>query len=196
MLKTISVAALTVATLGFAGSAMAVPVNPWEPGQTVVPITITIAEMVELYTDTTNVPLTIADGGENGGSTRAVSRTLTHLHNVDVNVSAAIDGDIPNWTQFHILVNPAATWALPTASGASKTLSWRRDGGGYTGADGGFPNQVSGAGINAPLLAFSAAANNPSGDVEDIQYFADARNGMPAAATAPTFDVLWTIAKQ
>ena len=194
MLKTISVSVLALAVVGFAAPAMA-QTNPWAPGQTTVPITITVGPMVELFMGDppAAVPLTIVDAGENQGSVSAVSGTMTHIHNVNVDVSAAIDGDIPNWTQFHILINPAAAWALPPASGAEKTLSWRRDGAGYIGADGAFPNQVSGTATNAPLQAFYRTANAPTGAVETVQYFADARNGMPNVGVTG-FNVVWTIA--
>jgi hypothetical protein len=192
MLRTTSVLALAVAAL--ATPAMAAPVNPWHPAQTTVPIIITVEQMVELYTNTANVPLSIADAGENGGSTRAVERTLYHLHNVPVNVFAQIDGNIPNWTQFHILINANTVWVDGPSSDAEKTISWRRDAGGYIPADGAFDNQVSATGINTPVLAFSAAANNPTASDESVQYFADARNGMPAYGVNPTFNVVWTIA--
>lgn len=176
-----------------ATSAMA-QTNPWAPAQTTVPITVTVQPMIELFTGTGAVGLSIVDAGENQGSATAVQRTLTHLHNVPATVSAEIDGNIPDNTQFHILIDPVAVWANPTASGASKTISWRREGGAYTGATGAFPNQVSSAGVGSPVVAFSAPSNAAGAgtSTKPIQYFADARNVMPATGSE-TFNVLWTI---
>jgi hypothetical protein len=198
MLRQVTAGLLGIAALGFAVPAMAAPpVNPWQGTQTDVPVNINVNPMIELYTDVTPVNLQIVDAGENQGSTQAVGRVLHHLHNVGVDVSAQIDTDIPDNTQFHILINPAAVWATPGASGASKTISWRREGGVYIGADGGFPNQTSslGTGSGNAVLAFHDAANAPSGNqLMPIQYFADARNVMPAIGSAG-FHVVWTIAE-
>lgn len=191
---TASIAALAV--LGFAGAASAQS-NPWAPGQTTVPITVTVQEMVELYTSVApTVALEIVDAGDNQGSAKAVQRTLTHLHNVPVKVSASIDGDIPNNTQFHILIDPVPSWVAMADSGASRTLSWRREGAGtYSAASGGAPNQVSGTGVGNAVEAFTAAVNAPgTGTVRTIQYFADSRNAMAAVGSAG-FNVVWTIAK-
>ena len=199
MLRQVTAGLVGLAAVAFAVPALAVPVNPWAPAQTTVPVNINVNAMIELYTDVSPVSLQIVDAGENQGSTQAVSRVLHHLHNVDVDVSASIDADIPNDTQFHILINPAASWASPSASGASKTLSWRREGGVYIGADGGFPNQISSTGVGNSLLAFHAVSNAPvigtdPAALVPIQYFADARNIMPAIGSAG-FHVVWTIAE-
>lgn len=196
MLKKVTVGLAALAATGFATSAMAAPVNPWAPGQTTVPVTITVQPMVELFMNTGPVALNIVDAGENQGSGQAVARVVNHIHNVAVNVSAEIDADIANNTQFHILIDPVATWTDGPSSGAAKTLSWRRDGAGYVGATGSFPNQVSGSGINTPQLAFADGINSGGGDTTmDVQYFADSRNVMAAQGVAP-FNVVWTIAPQ
>jgi hypothetical protein len=195
MLKKVTIGLAALAAAGFATSAMAA--NPWAPGQTTVPVTITVQEMTELFTDVTPVGLSIVDSGENQGSAQAVTRMINHIHNVGVDVSASIDNNIPDNTQFHILVGPAASWATPAASGAEKTVSWRREGGNYIAADGGFPNQVSSSGVGNAVLAFSAAANAGNGDptTKTVQYFADSRNVMAAVGSA-AFNVVWTIAPQ
>lgn len=202
MLRKVSVALAGLAMLGLAGPAMAQAVNPWAPTQTTVPININVNAMIELFTGTGLVPLQIVDAGENQGSAQAVSRILHRLSNVPVDISAYIDANIPDNTQFHILINPAnPAWLTGAGANPVKTLSWRREGGVYIGADGGFANQVSGAGIGSgnSLPAFSAAANAPvaccsAATDTPIQYFADARNVMPAIGSAG-FNVVWEIAQ-
>lgn len=192
-------ASLAIAALALsATSALAAgpPVNPWAPAQTTVPITVTVQPMIELYTQVAPVALQVVDAGENQGSANAVQRTITHLNNVAATVSAEIDNDIAFNTQFHILIDPVASWAAPGASGASKTLSWRRDGAGYLPATGAFPNQISSAGAGSAnkLTAFSAPINaGGPATVKNIQYFADLRNVM-AVTGSNSFNVIWTIA--
>jgi hypothetical protein len=202
-MRKITAGLLAAAAMGFAAPAMA-QTNPWHPGQTTVPITVTVQEMVELFTDVTAVPLEIVDAGENQGAANAVSRVVNHLHNVDVDVSVEIDDDIPDNSQFHVIIEPTnAAWTTSngvTGPAAEKVVSWRREGGVYSAASGGFDNQESATGVGDQVIAFSRLANAPStlGDpdaVVDIQYFADARNVMPATG-AETFNVIWTIAEQ
>lgn len=198
MSKKIVLSLAAVAAMS-ATSAMAqyVPTNPWQGTQTTVPITVTVQPMIELFMDTTVVPLQIVDAGENQGSNKAVSRIVNHIHNVPATISAELDGEIPDNTQFHILINPATTWTAPTASGAQKTLSWRKEGGVYqAGATGAFPGQVTIPGPNISEMAFTDGSNAGGGDTTmPIQYFADSRNVM-ASVNAPggqLFNVLWTI---
>jgi hypothetical protein len=87
------------------------------------------------------------------------------------------------------------------SSATDKTISWRREGGVYTGADGGFPNQVSSGGVGPAnaVVAFASSANAPissadAGAQKIVQYFADARNVMPAVSSA-SFNVVWTVAE-
>ena len=197
MLKTISVSALALAVVGFAAPAMAV--NPWAPLQTTVPVTVTVQEMTELWTDYSPVPLSINDAGLNGGSNNDVARSVAHLSNVDVDISVAIDDHIPTNTSFWVLINPPTTWSDPPSSGADNVIEWRRDGAVYG------TNKPTNAG-GVPVAAFSAAANpglnaNFNGSTPalspsiyvPVSYFATAWNYMPAVQTE-TFNVVWTIA--
>lgn len=178
-----------------ATSAMA-QTNPWAPAQTTVPITVTVQPMIELFTGTAPVGLSIVDAGENQGEANAVQRTLTHLHNVSATVSAEIDNNIPDNTQFHILIDPTPGWTSSLNANAAKVISWRREGGVYSAASGGFANQTSSAGVGSAnkVTAFTAASNagGAGTSTKQIQYFADSRNVM-AATGSEAFNVVWTI---
>ncbi len=207
MLRKVTVALAGLAMLGLAAPAMAQAVNPWAPDQTTVPVNINVGAIIELYTSPNllgggTVNLQIVDAGNNQGSVNAYPSVVNHLHNVDVHVTVEIDDDIPDDTQFHILIEPVASWVEPADADTQRTVSWRRQGGVYSAASGGFDNQVSSGGVGPTfaVLAFSATANAPvtSGDpdaVKDIQYFADARNVLPAIGNE-SFHVIWTISEQ
>lgn len=173
----------------------------WAPDQTTVPVKVIVEEIAEVYTDTSLVTLTIENCGDNKGGANAVQRNIVYISNVAFQVSAKIDADIQRYTQFHILIDPTDdTWVLMADSGAAKTISWRRDEGGYIAADGGAPNQVSVLGVGIWEAAFSGVAFTNgeaarSSKSMPVQYFADARNFMPDLNVAgQDFNVVWTIA--
>ncbi|MEX0655613.1 MAG: hypothetical protein WD534_14065 [Phycisphaeraceae bacterium] len=199
-MKTLKHALMGIAAMGMMAAPAMAQSNPWSPDQTTVPVTVTVEEMIEMNTGTAAVGLSIVDAGENQGSANAVDRTVNYISNVDIDVFVEIDDDIPDNTQFHVLVNPASSWTVPGDANAEKVISWRREqGSGYISATGNFANQVSSAGVGDTVLAFSDVASAP-GQLNDnqmpIQYFADSRNYMPEAGVQPSFNVVWTIAAQ
>jgi len=177
-------------------------INPWAPGQTTVAVKVIVEEIAEVFTDTSLVELKIENCGDNKGGANAVQRDIKYLSNVDFEVSAEIDADIQNWTQFHILINPTnSAWVLMANSGADKTISWRLENTYQPGATGGATPQVTVTAINTSEVAFSGSAFTDGLAARSfasmpVQYFADARNAMPDPNLAgQTFNVVWTIAK-
>ena len=114
MLKKVTVAIAALAAVGFAGAAMA-ETNPWHPGQTKVPVKITVETIAEVWVDkdAPRVDLKIQNGGTNHGYRNAVTRDV-YLSNTSLQVAASIaNGDIPNNSNFIVLVNPSArAWEL------------------------------------------------------------------------------------
>ena len=184
-----------VALLALFASPALAQTNPW--GTQAVPIQVTVQEMVEMWTGLANVNLTIGNAGGNGGETNAVSGTVTHLSNVAVNVSVQLTaGDIPNNTQFHILIKPTAGWSMLSTATAEKVISWRRDGADYVnGATEVPPSNVNVYPKDLTVVAFSASASSSMVNVP-IQYFAQAPNGLPQTPGMTPFTVTWTISEQ
>lgn len=175
--------------------------DPWAPDQTKVAVKVIVEEIAEVFTDTSLVTLKIENCGNNKGGINAVQRDIKYLSNVDFDVLVSIDGDIPDWTQFHILINPTSTtWLLLANSGADKTINWRLENTYQPAASGGATPQVTVTAINDPVAAFSGSAFTDgltarSIKIVPVQYFADARNAIPDVnQTGVLFNVVWTIA--
>jgi len=159
--------------------------SPW---LTEVPVTVSVAEVTELYMDNSPVSLEITDGGAVNDDSRAV-RSVTYLSNVDIDVSVEIEGDTLNGINFYIVVNPdtPAVWDYEFTGNhlAEAVILYHRDGAGaYTG--------------NVPgtlYPAFSRVAT-PAGETTPIVYAAQigAPWVVPDAGNTASFTVVWTIA--
>lgn len=184
-MKKVTVALAALAAVGFAGAAMAEN-NPWAPGQTTVPVTITVEEIAEVWTNTAPVNLVIQNGGTNHGAANAVTRDLFHLSNANIQVSASIGGNtanIPNDSSFLVLVNPAnPAWTSYDQAGAQSVLRWTKTGSSFT----------SGA-IGTPQHAFNAG---PAADAvtKTVQYFAYSDGPLSQDIGTKGFDLIWTVA--
>ncbi|MFW6155455.1 MAG: hypothetical protein ACOC95_09580 [Planctomycetota bacterium] len=164
--------------------------NPWAPEQTEVPVTVTVGEMTELWTDFDPIALELTDGGAVNDDSRSGPKNLTHLCNVGIEISVSIEGDILDNTYFHVVLNPdnAATWDFEGPYDIQENhIYWLREDGAY--------------GDNAPgdVIPVADRAATMGGAVSDTVIYAAqvAPNGkLSAAGDDATTTVVWTVAPQ
>ena len=178
--------------------------NPWADC-TDIGFNITIPPMIELWsTIGTNqqrnsapaVALTVTNAGGTIPAGGKAEDAIAYLGNtVPIDVSVQLDGDIPVWTRFHVIIAPtnrplynsvfaglAGQVDVVVDAGMGKVITWDRRDTGHVG------NVLS-----TPYAAFSGIASAASQSV-DVDYAVDAIHGMPANGAVATPTVLWTLA--
>ena len=204
MIRKLSVSFAALAAMGIAGAASAQTLNnPWTGDGAEVDVEIVVGEIGEVWSSVGTgqardgdpaLTLEITNAGGNVPPEGIASDTLNHYANVAYDVLVDIDGDIPEWSRFHVLagINNQGSYDAVAGGGtggntqadADNTITWdRRDAGtGYIGTQPGTPvNVLSGAASNS--------ANSTA-----VDYAADAIHGLPALTTGTPIEVIYTIA--
>lgn len=177
--------------------------NPWEGDGDTVGIEVNVGAIGEVYSDVgsgqarngdPDLTLDITNAGGVIPPEGIENDTVTHLSNVDYQVYVNLDGDIPEFSRFHVLVGVGNRGSYSSVLGgniqggteatADTIITWDRRDPAYAGAN--VPQ--------TPVLALSNSANT-SGTPTLVDYAADAIHGMPSTGNTP-FDVVWTIAAQ
>ncbi len=176
-MKKMLVVLATLALLAMSATSFAA-INPYNPAQTNVPVTVTVEKIAEVYTNTSPVALSVKNFGSWG---TAVERTVTVLTNVAAKISVSIDGTIAEDLRFWVLVKPQplADWVEKPIIGSVADTSLL-----FTHTD------------MTPKQAFTAAAAAPGGASvpTPIAYTAESSY----AATLPNtynFTVVWSISE-
>ena len=183
---------------------MAVPAlaaNPWADC-TDVAFNITIPPMVELWStigtaqqrdSAPAVALTVTNAGGLIPVGGKAQDAITYLGNtVPINVSVQLNGDIPVWTRFHVIIDPTTNKDTYTSVGAgtggayinvtaTKVVTWDRRDTGYLGNT-----------LGMAYPAFSGIASVLPLSVR-VDYAVDAINGMPTSGATAAPVVLWTL---
>ncbi|MCG5541335.1 MULTISPECIES: hypothetical protein [unclassified Halorhodospira] len=197
MNRKLSVSLVALTAMGFAGAASAFD-NPWEGDGAEVNVEIVVGEWGEVWSaigtgqardgdpavslEITNAAGIIPEGG-------IVEDTVNHVANVDYEVLVDIEGDIPEWTMFHVLADIQNRGEYNGVGQhdqamADKIVTWRRDDGGYIGSQPG-----------TPQLILSGTAGTSATSTE-VDYAAEARHGLPEVTDGQDFQVIYTIAAQ
>lgn len=204
MLKKFAVGIAALAAVGFAGSAMAQISNPWTNDGAEVGVEIEVGALGEVWstmgTDQARngaaaPTLAITNAGGTIPPTGIATDTLNHYANVNYQVSVGLNGDIPEFTRFHVLVGVTNRGAynavgagLPgqTDAVAATTITWdRRDSGtGYVGN-----------GVNGPSYSALTGTASTTSNATMVDYAADAIHGLPPLTSATPVEVVWTIAQ-
>jgi len=127
-------------------------------------------------------------------SSGRTSDTINYLTNgTSIEVSVELDLTIPNFSRFHVIVNPSnpsaynmVTSTMPGGGGvqvnADKVITWDKRGGSSWGGS----NT-----LNSPVVAFTGSSSTLPSTV-DVHYAVDAIHGLPSQGTTST-SVTWTI---
>lgn len=178
--------------------------NPWTGDGAEVDININVGELGEVWSNVGTgqardgdaaLVLEITNAAGNVPPSGIAQDTLNHFANVNYEVYVDLDGDIPEWSRFHVLVNPSNSGAYDAVAGggsagatqamADTIVTWDLRG----------ANDYQGANVpGVPVLALSDVAV-PNANQTPIEYVADAIHGLPSNTTTD-FDVVWTIAAQ
>jgi len=181
--------------------------NPWVDDGDTVDVNLNVPPMGEVYSsigtgqarnDDPAINLKVTNAGGVIPQEGIAEDTLNHYSNVSYNVFVEIDGDIPNYSRFHVIVNPQNDYSSITsniAAGhnpvqADKVITWDRRVGGQYGQ--------GGYGANAPGDTIKAFSGSPSinSHQTNVDYAMDAIMGIPPENSDKNIDVIWTIAAQ
>lgn len=105
MRRIVLLVAMLVLVMGATAVADVVP-NPWQDVQTDVPVTVHVLEMAELWTKTEEFSLEIDNAAGVIGENAKEARYVTTLANVRYNVYVEIHGNLPDYTRFHVIIEP------------------------------------------------------------------------------------------
>jgi hypothetical protein len=176
--------------------------NPWSGDGAEVKITIDVPAIGEVWSsigsgqarnNNPNVVLQITNAGGFIPAAGIAEDTVYANSNVNYEVSVELDGDIPAWTRFHVLVGVQNRGAynsvfagLPgqTDVDAATVITFDRRDTGFVGAN--TPGNA--------IPAFTGVAGS-SATPTLVDYAADAIHGMPAISDMD-IELIWTIAQQ
>lgn len=206
MFKKFSISAVALAAVGFAGAASAQTLtNPWAGDGGEVDVEIVVGQIGEVFSsvgtgqDRNNdpaLPLEITNAGGNIPPSGIAIDTLFHFANVDYDVLVDINGDIPEFSRFHILAGIQNRGSYDAVAGGGTagatqavadnvvTYDRRAASTGYIG------NQPG-----TPITLLSGTAAN-SLQTTLVDYAADAIHGLPAVTAGTATEVIYTIAAQ
>ena len=193
-MKKLLIALTAIALLGL--MAFAGDPNPWAGDGDTVAFGVLVPNITELWSNIgtgqarNGAPAVVLEITNAGGvipATGKASDVLNHISNVPVQIYVTLQGDIPVYTRFHVIIEPTNAydcmpWGMGTTPCAATTIiTWdRRD-----------PAYVGNA-LNVEIAAFTGIVT--TGIIpHNVDYAVDAIHGMPAKGTTNT-TVLWTIA--
>ena len=201
-MKTLLGIVAVVALLALPGQAVDLNAsNPWQ-NCTDVSFSITIPPMIELWStigtaqqrdSAPAVALTVTNAGGLIPAGGKAQDAITYLGNtVPIDVSVELNGDIPVWTRFHVIIDPTTNKDTYTSVGAgtggayinvtaTKVVTWDRRDTGYLGNT-----------LGMAYPAFSGIASVLPLSVR-VDYAVDAINGMPTSGATAAPVVLWTL---
>ena len=182
-----------VMVFGLSLGAMAELDNPWTNDGAEVNVDIKVSALGEVWSSIgtgqarngdSNITLDITNGAGQIPQAGRAEDTIGALANVDYNVNVDLEGTIPDYSMFHILVgiNNRGNYngvGQHTSADADTILTWdRRDGSWHSN-----PNNP---------LAFTGVGQATAKSVK-VDYAAEARHGMPDMQTVDDLQVVWTI---
>ena len=206
MIRKTSLSLAALAAMGIAGAASAQQLtNPWAGDGAEVDVEIIVGAIGEVYsaigTDQARnsapaVGLEITNAAGNVPSAGIAEDTLFTLANVNHEVSVELDGDIPEMSRFHIVVNPSNRGSYDAVAG-----------GGSAGATQAAGDQIITWDRRDAVTGYLVGANEPNSPVAvltgtpvlnavatPVDYVADAIHGLPPVGSDP-IELIYTIAQ-